>query len=266
MLLTFKHIRRKFKDTITYVRVFRNNEQRLYQDHLLGSAGVAVMEAQILHAAVYLQRAFISSHDIGIDGRMTLLSDPHQEHAVYFAVKNRHGALVATSRQIHVRTDRSHDAFPILSKAKIEKRWRDYIMSIDSHKIVEISGLAKFRGESKIVPLFLYRKMWHYSLSEGHTLWLMACDVVLYQRLKLLLGDAIVQIGRQTSYQGGEVIPALVHPVLALDDLTRSIHTSRFLKRKIRIMTRDFFLYGMPQQDRINFEKSTEKRISGETT
>jgi hypothetical protein len=39
----------------------------------------------------------------------------------------------------------------------------------------------------------------------------MACDVRLYYRLKLLYGPALTKIGKQTHYQGGDVIPVALH-------------------------------------------------------
>jgi hypothetical protein len=111
--------------------------------------------------------------------------------------------------------------------------------------IVEISGLAKQRNASSMAPLYLYRQMWHHSLYKKHDLWIMACDVRLFQRLSILLGDAIIQIGSQTKYKGGDVIPSLVMPKEALHALVTSAIQAKLMKRYLRLLVVEFFLDGL---------------------
>jgi N-acyl-L-homoserine lactone synthetase len=239
-----------YKDLKDLHSSIRNAERSLYEGLHAGREGTLVLEAQKLHADVYLARNFIAEHDVSADRRMHLKADPHQSHSTYFVVRNRaDGRIIATSRQIEVHPEKLKSSFPLLKKTKIEEKWLDVIMSHKLHSIVEISGLAKKQNTSSIIPLYLYRQMWHYSISQGHELWIMACDVRLFQRLKIMLGDAIIQIGEETKYQGGNVIPAIVKPRQALDALINSQVGANFMQRTLRSMVVAFFIDGIPETE-----------------
>jgi hypothetical protein len=92
-------------------------------------------------------------------------------------------------------------------------------------------------------------------------LWLMACDVRLFQRLKIMLGDAIVQVGKQTVYQGGDVIPAMVKPRQALRELIRSAIKAKFIKRWVRLMLLEFIVNGLPLYQVTNTDKRDLKKM-----
>lgn len=207
-----KKITRQLRDSLAYWRVFsRPESERYYQVTKLGSENETLLaEAKRLHAAVYLSKSFIN-HEDTLEGIIHELSDPHQKHADYFVVK-RKNTVVGLARQIIYKgKGPHHESFPVLEKAMIYNRSLKRIMSFHPHEIVEISALVKKGGESSVVPLLLYRAMWRHSVKENHQLWVMACDVRLYQRLKLLYGPALTRIGKRTHYQGGDVIPVALH-------------------------------------------------------
>jgi hypothetical protein len=68
----------------------------------------------------------------------------------------------------------------------------------------------------------------------------MACDVRLYERLKVLFGPALKKIGNQTPYPGGDVIPAVLFPQDALaallDDQPINPITRRLRHQVIRFL------------------------------
>jgi hypothetical protein len=255
-----KHYRR-MKDTIEFIDSIRSSDRGDYEGQLIGTDGDLVHEAQRLHAGVYLSRNFISEQDVSSDRRMHERADPHQSHSTYFTIHDkRTGKVIATSRQIRLHTDKKHNSFPLLEKAHIEDRWKEFILGHNMDKVVEISGLAKLRDATSMAPLYLYRQMWHHSLNNQHDLWLMACDVRLFQRLKLILGGAIIQVGKETVYQGGNVIPAIVKPKEGLHALIRSAIKTGYLRRYLRLLVVEFFIEGLPMhavatEDREQLEK-----------
>jgi hypothetical protein len=206
--------------------------------------------AQRLHASVYLKRGFIQAGDISEDGRLTLYADPHQEHAEYFIVHGQDGErdIRAVSRQIRMHPDKGFESFPILDLAHVQKRYVKMIMGYDPATCVEISALSKRSGESSLLPLALYRVMLHTSVANGDKLWLMACDVRLYQRLKLLFGTAITRIGSDTPYYGGDVAPAMVKLDEVLGALIAGTKDKVPIRRSIRKSLPRFFLTGYPEK------------------
>lgn len=221
-----RHTRHKLSDFYTYWRLFRRNPNVGKYTVSIAEDGTAdLLEAKKLHAKEYLSRNFIEHTDI-LNEIIHEESDPHQKHAVYFVVKNRQKVVGVARQIIYKGSGPMHESFPVLDKAKISQRSRTKIERQHPHKIVEISALVKARSESSIVPIVLYRSMWQYSRQNNHDFWVMACDVRLYQRLKILFGPAIVKIGNRTSYKGGDVIPAALH-IPSSHKYLRSITTKR---------------------------------------
>ena len=261
MIKASKKRYKKLKDTLNFMGTIRLTEKSLFQGHKVMKSSV-LAEAQQLHAGVYLKRNFISEQDISADGRMHHTADPHQKHSTYFVVRDRATErIVATSRQIELDNTKLCKSFPLLEKANIEPEWLDYIMDHRLDRVVEISGLAKLKDVSSMAPLYLYRQMWHHSLRQKHDLWLMACDVRLFQRLKILLGDAIIQIGEETGYQGGNVIPAVVKPKQSLHALIKSALDANFMQRYVQLLVVEFFISGLPMHALASTDKVELKKI-----
>lgn len=205
---TINTIKRRIRDSAAYWQVLSKPEtSHMYKVYRLSLDDTEdLLAAKMLHAGVYLSRGFIDETDIR-DGIIHEQSDPHQLHAEYFVVK-RKGEVVALARQIVYKGDGDHDdSFPLLSNAIIHERSRRRLASVAPIEVVEISALAKKRGESSVAPLILYRALWRHSLRSKHRIWIMACDVRLYERLKLLFGPALTVIGKRTHYKGGDIIP-----------------------------------------------------------
>jgi hypothetical protein len=218
-----------------------------------------VRHAQRLHADVYLRRGFVQPGDIDEDGRLTLLADPHQEHAEYFVVlgSDDPSDVRAVSRQIRMSAHKGFASFPMLDLAQIDKRHLAMIQQHDPSSCVEISALAKQSGESPMLPLVLYRAMLHRSFEIDDKIWLMACDVRLFQRLKVLFGPAIVQVGKVTPYYGGDVVPAMLKLDEALAGLIAGARDQVPLRRSIRKALPRFFMNGFPI-DRIKPQQRIE--------
>ncbi len=204
--------------------------------------------AKKLHASVYLSRGFISPEHIEETGIMTAHHDPHQGHSQYFVVTEPASTgpvIIATARQIFSTSAQGFGSFPILKLAKLYDAENRRIIEGSPLDYVEISGLAKALGVSAIVPLFLYRTMWHYSLEMEQKYWLMACDVRLYKRLKLLFGPSIRQIGDVSRYQGGDVVPAILDVHHSHEVLSNAMPIVNPLNRRIRRSVLAFFVDGL---------------------
>jgi len=207
-----------------------------------------IIQAKKLHASVYLNRGFISPEHVDTQGVMKIDHDPHQDHATYFVVSENSEIghpIIATARQISASDELGFDSFPILAQARLFPKDKQHIKGGLPQDYVEISGLAKAHEVSSMAPLFLYRAMWHYSLKTEQKYWLMACDLRLYKRLKLLFGPSIRQIGDITPYMGGDIIPAILDVPSSLAVLSNAIPIVNPLNRRIRRAILVFFLEGL---------------------
>lgn len=216
-MVSIKKIKRRLKDSYLYWRLLSNTSiAKYYTTAKLGPEDVDDMRAaKRLHAAVYLSRGFIDHSEVR-EGMIHDVSDPHQHHSQYFVVK-RGEEVVGVARQITYKGMGSHhESFPVLDKAILHERSRRRILATHPQEITEISALVKKSGESALVPLLLYRELWKHSLHTKHRIWIMACDVRLYQRLKVLFGPTLTKIGQRTPYQGGDVIPASLNIAAAV--------------------------------------------------
>lgn len=253
-------LRYRIRDLIDYLRAFRKDEHSNFKVEE-AIADDYLVAAKKLHAKVYLDRGFIQGKDV-LDGMLTHKADPHQAHSHYFVViDTKSSRMVATSRQIELRAGHGHNSFAMVKQANLYKRGRKLIRKHDPAKSIEISGLAKERGVSKIAPLLLYRAMWHRSLREKHTLWLLACDVRLFIRLKLLFGTSISKIGRVTPYYGGDVVPAMMNVQTSVADLGKSLEKAAAFEKPLRHRIARFMLNGIPVESLNEKEKKALKQI-----
>lgn len=238
-------LRYKLRDLIDYLRAFQKDEYSNFKVMEVEGEDYLVA-AKKLHAKVYLDRGFVREQDV-INGILSPSADPHQAHSKYFVVIDaKESRMVATARQIELRQDKGHNSFAMMKRANLYKRGLKLIRKHDPAKSIEISGLAKERGVSKIAPLLLYRAMWHRSLREKHTLWLMASDVRLFIRLKLLFGKSIIKIGRVTPYYGGDVVPSVMHVQESITDIKKSLERTPWFERPLRHRIARFMLNGLP--------------------
>jgi hypothetical protein len=250
----------RLRDIIDYLRAFRKDENSSFRVEEVVDDNYLIA-AKKLHARVYLDRGFVSEKDI-VDGLLTSRADPHQKHSRYFVVIDiRKSRIVATARQIELRQGYGHSSFAIVGRADLYKRARKLLKKHVPAKIIEISGLAKERGVSKIAPLLLYRAMWHRSLREGHTLWLLACDVRLFIRLKLLFGSSISKLGRVTPYYGGDIVPAMLNVQSSITDLGKSLGRANFFEKPLRHHIVRFMLNDIPIERLNEKERDALKKI-----
>ncbi len=248
------------RDLIHYSRAFSRQEH----------TGMVVKEvddeayliaAKKLHASVYLGRGFVQPEDVD-DGILTEIADPHQKHSTYFVVTEKNsGHIIATSRQIEANGRKKHNSFALMGKAFLYPGAVRRIKSHQPEDAVEISGLAKQRGVSKLAPLLLYRAMWHRSLKSKHKLWLLAIDSKLFIRLKLLFGPTIRKSGRVTPYYGGDVVPATLDVQASVVGLNRCLKKATPLQRPLRMAVIRFMINGLPVESLRAPEKRAYKEL-----
>jgi hypothetical protein len=245
---SLRRVTRFFRDLHAYWRLFTGDGKhgQYVVSRVADDDYKTLKQAKELHAQTYLYRGFVDRSDVK-KGIIHEKSDPHQLHADYFVVKNR-GKVVAVARQITYKGDGDHRAsFPTLDQAVIYNRSRVHLSKIDPRHIVEISALVKKRGESQMVPLMLYRELWRHSLGK-HKVWVMACDVRLYERLKIVAGPAVRHIGRRSSYKGGDVMPVMLEPHTALGVFMKRAHTRVPFRRVMNRYILKFFVQDCPPQ------------------
>lgn len=203
--------------------------------------------AKRLHARVYYFAGYLTARDINGDGHISLEHDPHQQHSTYFVVryKDNPDKIAAAARQINA-TKEAHLSFQTVRDLQLYKDARRAILDIAPDKVVEISALVKGRGVDSLPVLLLYRKMWQYSLEQGHEIWLMACDEKLYKRLKFLFGGALVRVGDAEFYKGHRVVPCVLEVKRSLSAV-QNFRRSHALRSLFTTRLIGFFLHGIPQ-------------------
>lgn len=235
----------RLRDLIDYLRAFRKNEQIDLHVTKVTTKDYLVA-AKKLHADVYLYRKFITEKDVK-DGFIKAQLDPYSNHSQYFVVldkKNKN--IIATARQIQVRGAKGHDSFAMMLHTPLYMRAQRAIRRYAPEDCVEISGLAKYRGVSKLAPLLLYRQMWQHSIENHHKLWLLACDVKLFLRLKLLFGPAIQRAGPVTFYLGSDVVPAMLKIDSSIRAMHKAILRANAFERPLRYRVARFILKDVP--------------------
>lgn len=229
------------RDLIDYLRAFRKNEQIDLKVFKVTSKEY-LDAAKKLHADVYLYRKFITEKDIK-DGFIKPKLDPYSAHSQYFVVINKKNTqIIATARQIQVKKVKGHDSFAMMTHTPLYDRARRAIAQHAPEDCVEISGLAKYRGVSKLAPLLLYRAMWKHSVQSNHRLWLLACDVKLFVRLKLLFGPAIQRAGPVTFYLGSDVVPAMLKIDSSIQSMHKALLRANSFERPLRYRVAQFML------------------------
>lgn len=237
---------RHARDIIDYLRAFQQKEYTSLQVLKVETSG-QLLAAKKLHAKVYVDRGFVDARHLNNDAILDSKADPYQHHSVYFLVASKkNGEVVATARQIYATPRLGNQSFPLLKHTDLYARALRAVSRHDANKCVEISGLAKKRGASKIAPLLLYRALWHYSLQQKHSLWLLTCDVRLFERLKLLFGPAIQRVGRTTFYLGSDVVPAILKVQSSVSELRHSLAVAPPVTRRFRLKVVGFLLRGIP--------------------
>lgn len=200
-------------------RVLSERQQGQFKVVKIDESGDLLQKAKKLHADVYLLREFITKEHINEEGHIHSDFDPHQHHSLYFVViSNKTNEVVAVARQISWEKNKARSSFPLLQNARLYKT-AALPTKKQQQTTVEISALVKKQQTSSTAVLMLYREMWRYSIEVKHSTWIMACDVNLYKNLSFFFGPALVRIGYQTKYRGGDIIPVMLSPKTALNRL-----------------------------------------------
>jgi hypothetical protein len=206
-----------------------------------------LQEAKKLHAKVFLSHGFVKESDLTNHGlEIGGAEDPYQSHAKYFAVERTNGSkprTVAVSRLILCDPAQGHQSFQTYRHQKLNENAKALIDGTVPEDIAEVSGLVKQPGEKTIVTLMLYREMWRYSIRKHHKLWIMSCDAALYNRLRLLFGDSLVEAGEKKYFKGHEVVPVILEVEDSLNRISEMKHLSP-LKRQLQAKLVNFFLRG----------------------
>lgn len=209
-----------------------------------------ILDAQRLHARIYLDRKYIKPNEVSGDGRIAASVDRYRNQSDYFVLVDAtdpKGKILATARQIHAVHGQGHRSFPTVKQLKLYPEMNQLIRSIEPDKIVEISALAKEHGVDPRSIMLLYRAMWHHSLRRRHSIWLMACDAGVFSRLKELFGDAFIRIGDNSYYMGSEVVPAMLEVHRSIDDLVlQSRRSLNPFERQLKGSLVSFFMTGLP--------------------
>ena len=209
------------------------------------------VKAQQLHATVYLDRGYVLDHHISPHGIINLQADPHQSHAIYFAVIKAQGEdqkVVAMARQITALPDKGHHSFQTFTDIRLAEPAQRMIAQYDSSRCVEISSLAKIRQSPSFVTFLLYRAMWHYSIKSGHQLWIMSCDVKLYGRLRYLFGGALTEMGEVQFYKGHDIVPIALDIDGSVMALIQAASSLSLVDRSLKKQVLKFFLKGLPAE------------------
>lgn len=193
----------------------------------------ALQAAKQLHAAVYLQRGFITHDALATDGTISQAADPHQTHSRYFSA-TYNGSVQALARQIECKPELGYESFPVLAQAQIHEASLQRIKSVGPDQCVEISALVKQPEAPIVAPFLLYRAMLAHSLASGHKFWIMALDLRVHQHLVHLFGPTFEQIGEATPYPGADIVPVMLETETAMARAREHVNQGSLPQRLIR--------------------------------
>ncbi|MBP9826954.1 hypothetical protein KBC99_00570 [Candidatus Saccharibacteria bacterium] len=236
-----KALIRKIRNYLEFYRIFSKGiDQNLLARKINSSH--EIKKARFLQSSVYLDRGFILADQVGKNGLIKEEFDRHIGNSAYFVVQDHNNAIIATARLIE--NNKKTYTQPILHLANLYPSYSLQLKKYNPSQVVEASALAKVKGRSSVAVLYLFREMYQYSLHRRHKVWLMACDVRLYERLKTLFGPAVRKIGRKTAYFGGDVIPAAIQLDSCIHEILSDINPVNLWLRK-RICR--FFISGLDE-------------------
>ena len=207
--------------------------------------------AKELHARIYRSHDFVSDADLTGDGlHIGPEKDPYQEHSQYFSVQGlRDGApcTVAAVRIINAGPGLGLESFPAYVTQELYPEYRRLLKGTDPAACGEISALVREPGVSGKAALMLYRAVWHYSLDRRYALLLVACDVRLYPRCKMIFGASWIRIGPDGHIWNHPVVPVMIDIPGSLD---AALTLSRVnpVKRRVKRKALEFFLRGLPEE------------------
>lgn len=166
-----------------------------------------ILQAQQLHASVYLANRFVGAGDLSANGTIGPAMDPWPPASRYFGV-SRGNEVVTTARQITLPDARR---LPALSLSGLFEKEAGQLTDLDPESVVEISALARARRGRSSDVVAIYSRMWHESLARRHHVWVMAVDLPLFAYLRTYFaGRAIRPIGPTQTYLGSLVMPARI--------------------------------------------------------
>ncbi len=241
-----KIIKKIYRDA-QFIRDIKNFRDLPYVCKIAKSHG-EVMSARRLQARVYLEKGNIRKDQITKDGVLDEKTDSYYNQSTYFIVKDlRHkssGVVLAASRQINHIEGMGFDAFQIFKKVKIDDAGKNFVSRFDPERTVEISGLVKKRGQPLILPMYLYRQMWRYSVQRNHHLWIMVITDHLYYRLKHMFGSVIREIGPKQAlpHSNNFVVPSALEINRVMDILQAERESGGYVQKAIVNKVLDFFL------------------------
>lgn len=208
--------------------------------------------ARKLHADVYQKWGYVDPEDVDENGHLIFERDPYAGRSRYFLVErqgnseDRDSSLsvpVAGGRQIEAENN-SFDSFQFFKNTGIGPEELDVLKDLFPEECVEVSALVKAKGEKPISVLHLYREMLDYSQEANHKLWLMVINVGFYEKLQLLFGDTVQQVGEpaKLDHLNMTVVPAVLDPRTALEDFQEKSQRSKdpLEKRYVQAVTNFF--------------------------
>ena len=196
------------------------NRQKLRYVARIAKNHCEVLAARRLHAKEFIRRGFLTEDDIDDTGCIRASRDEYHRHSIYYVVENASNQqIVGASRQILGTPEKGYFSFQVMKHVDLFPKALATVKSRQLTEICELSGVVKERGQPTIVPLLLYRTMWHQSLLMGHELWLMLINDKAYQPIQKLFGRMLIRVGPPLMYWSTRVYPCTVRTSQALDAL-----------------------------------------------
>lgn len=239
-----------FRKITKNIRLFRDlgRFKSLPYKALLASTPEDIDEARRLHANAFLKHGYISEKDVDPRGIMNPEVDPYHAHSKYFIVVDTSldDEIVGSVRLIMPKKGLGYDSFQMMVKSDLYKGEKSIIKAHSLDSIVEVSGLAKKRGAPSIIPMYLYRKIWHYSLEHGIEIWLMIINVKAQKPIRRIFGSTFKIVGHTVDYMNTPVTPITIKPIDAMNDLISEISELHLGPRRA-VLTRvmKFFIHDL---------------------
>lgn len=122
--------------------------------------------------------------------------DPYWRRATYFVVRSKQDPayIYATARLISPENGMIDSLQVHLDE--LPDQWYQYVLSLNSEKVVEIASLVKGQETSTLAVMDMIRHMAHYSQGAGIEHWIWGLQPKLVNKYSSFFGSAITRMGQ----------------------------------------------------------------------
>ena len=174
-----------------------NPEKLPYHAEVLDATGI--QQARKMLADVYVRKGVVTPESLAEDGTLADEADPYWRRSIYYGVRSEHdpSRLLITSRLVQP-SDEGVDSLQIHID-ELDQDLQAELRNSDPAGIAEFAAYVKEVGlgqiESRLVSLYLIRKMVYDSQARGIKTWVFGMRPELRKKYERIFGPALERRG-----------------------------------------------------------------------